>query len=247
MIRLVVGLALAPTAALTLFEAARALGGVAARAPAALPFLAGLALAAAAWAFTRFLLVEERGPAAWLGGAGRRLYVLGHEITHALAAWSVGAKVLGFSVGESGGHVDLSHSNAFIALAPYCVPIYTLAVVAGYRVLLWVKPGFGGRELFLAGMGATAGFHLLKTGEVLWDRRQPDLAAAGGAVFSLSLIALANGLLVLLLLKTLFPSAVGLSAAARSIGARSAGFWRWAYALARPIPSSFVAQLRAKA
>lgn len=246
MVRLLIGLTLLPSSALTLAAAASTLGAVASRSSASFPFLAGLAGAAAAWAFLRFLLIEEAGPASWLGSFGRRLYVFGHELTHALAAWSIGAKVLGFKVGDDGGHVDLSHSNTFVALAPYCVPIYTLLVVAGYRVLLWLKPGAGGRELFLAALGATIAFHLLKTGEVLWDRKQPDLAAAGGAVFSLSLIALANGLVVLVLLKTLFPSAVPLAETARGVAAKTAHFWRWSYDFVRPIPSAFVAQLKGK-
>ncbi len=244
MLRLLIGLTLLPSSALTLAAAAAAVGAVASKSSASFPFLAGLAAAAACWAFLRFLVVEQAGPASWLGAAGRRLYVFGHELTHALAAWSVGAKVLGFKVGDSGGHVDLSHSNAYIALAPYCVPIYALLVVAAYRAFLWAKPGAGGREIFLATLGAAVAFHLLKTGEVLWDRRQPDLAAAGGAVFSLSLIALANGVMILLLLKTLFPAAVPLAETARSVTSRSAGFWRWSYEFVRPIPSAFVAQLR---
>jgi hypothetical protein len=244
MLRLLVGLALLPSSVLAVGAAAHALGAVASNAPASYPFLAGLAAAAAAWGFLRFLMVEDTGPASWLGGAGRKLYVFGHELTHALAAWSVGAKVLGFKVGEAGGHVDLSHSNAFIALAPYCLPIYTLVVVASYRALMWAKPGVECRGLFLAAMGATVAFHLLKTGEVLWDRRQPDLAAAGGVVFSLSLIALANGLVVMGLLKTLFPSAVPFVEEMRGVASGSAEFWRWSYRFVRPLPAAFTAQLR---
>lgn len=244
MIRLLFGLALLPSSVLAVAAAAQALGGVAAKSSASFPFLAGLAGAAASWGFIRFLVVADSGPGSWAGAAGRKLYVFGHELTHALAAWSVGAKVMGFEVGETGGHVDLSHSNAFIALAPYCVPIYTLLVVAGYRALMWAKPGVECRGLFLAAMGATVAFHLIKTGEVLWDRRQPDLAAAGGAVFSLSLIAFANGLVVLLLLKTLFPSAVELAGDVRGVASGSAAFWRWSYQFVRPLPAAFTAQLR---
>lgn len=240
MLRLLIGLALLPTAGLLLFGAAEAVGGLARRAS-AFPFLAGLGLAAALWLFGRYCVLG--GPAAWLGALVRRLYVFGHELTHALAAWSVGAKVLDFKVGKDGGHVDLSHSNAFIALAPYCVPIYTLAVVLGYRVLLWSRPGVGGRDVFLFAMGLTLGFHVVKTVETIWDRAQPDLAAAGGALFSLSWIALANGLLALALVKVLFPGAVNISASLRLAGARSAVFWKASYAAVEPLQRGFVAQI----
>ncbi len=174
------------------------------------------------------MLVGEGGPAAAGAALVRRAYVFGHELTHALAAWAVGAQVHGFHVGEDGGHVDLSRSNAFIALAPYCVPIYTLLVIAGYRVLVWLRPGAGSPGLFLGLLGLTLAFHVLLTFESLVDQRQPDLTAAGGVVFSLALIALSNGLLVLLLLKLLFPRAVALSEPLWLVMTSSAAFWSWA-------------------
>src|SRR5436309_12431241 len=36
-----------------------------------------------------------------------RLYVLGHELTHALWGWLMGAKVSGLKVSAKGGHVKL--------------------------------------------------------------------------------------------------------------------------------------------
>lgn len=244
MLRLLVGLALMPSSALTLLAAAQAMALLAARAPSAFPFLAGLLLAVAAWLFGRYCAVSDAGPVGWIGAAARRIYVFGHELTHALAAWSVGGKVLGFKVGDSGGHVDLSHSNAFIALAPYCVPIYTLLLIFGYRLLLWLRPGSGNDFIFPILVGLTLAFHGIKTFEVLFDRRQPDLAQAGGLVFSLSWIALANGLLVLILLKALFPGAVALSDDLRLIGERTEGFWGWLWHFLKPLTTGFAAQLR---
>jgi hypothetical protein len=179
-----------------------------------------------------------------MASAARLLHVLGHELTHAIAAWSVGAKVLGFKVSGRGGHVDLSHSNAFIALAPYCVPIYSLAVVGVYRLMLALNPGAGGRAVFLAAMGITISFHLVKTFESLWDVSQPDLPAAGGVVFSLSWILLANGLVVLALSKALFPSAVELEGTLRAVAARTGSFWGALYGVIEPLRRGFVAQLK---
>lgn len=243
MIRLLVGIALAPTAGLALWSAARAIGGLATL-PSAFPFLAGLAAAAAAWGLARYGLVSDTGPLAFVARMVRRAYVFGHELTHALAAWGMGASVLGFKATGSGGHVDLSKSNALIALAPYCVPIYAVLAVAGFRALSWLRPAAASYELFLLVLGATLAFHALKTGEVLWDRRQPDLAAGGGAVFSLSCIALANGLLLLLLVKALFPSSVPLGRSLADIGAGTLAFWSAARRFVAPLSRSFVAQLR---
>lgn len=245
MTRLLVGAALLPSSVLALWAAVQAVGGLT-KSPngAAWPFLGGIGLTAAVWVFGRYGLVEDAGPVAWLSALSRRSYVLGHELTHALAAWMSGAKVLGISVGERGGHVDLSHSNAFIALAPYCIPLYTILVVAGYRALLYYRPGAGSRPVFLALMGLSLGFHLVKTFETITDRSQPDLPAAGGVLFSLALIALANGLIVLLLVKALFPAAVDLGLSLRGVALSTKAFWLSVYSVAAPLRTSFVAQLK---
>lgn len=241
-----VGLALLPTAALTALAALETLARLAARSSAAAPFFAGAGLSLAAWLAAR-AAQSERGLAGLLWSASARIYVFGHELTHALAAWSMGAKVHAFHVGETGGHVDLSQSNAFVALAPYCVPLYALLVIAAYRAALWLRPGLGGggsSALFLALLGAALSFHLLKTVEVLLSRRQPDLAAAGGALFSASCIALANGLFLLLLAKMLFPRAVSLSGSLGLALTRSSRFWLSAWACAAPIGRRLAARLR---
>jgi len=196
--------------------------------------------------FLRFMVVGDSGPASWAGAAGRKLYVFGHELTHALAAWSVGAKVLGFKSARTGATSTCRTSNAFIALAPYCVPIYTLVVVGAYRLLCgpspaWNAAGFSRRD------GRDGGVSFAQ------DRRKsfgPAAARPGRGRrrdFLAVVDRVANGVLVLLLLKTLFPSAVPLSrtaCAAWRYG--SAGFWRWSYRFLRPIPAAFTAQLRRK-
>jgi len=48
-----------------------------------------------------------------------RTYVLGHELTHALWALLMGARVGGLKVGKSGGQVRTSKTNWAITLAPY--------------------------------------------------------------------------------------------------------------------------------
>jgi len=243
MIRLLFGLALMPSSILSLAVAARALAGLATRVTPALPFLVGLTLAGSVWLFARYCTTRDSVPARWAGSVAGHLYVFGHELTHAIAAWSVGAKVLDMEVGESSGHVDLSHSNAVVALAPYCIPFYALVVVVGYRALLWFKPGTGGQTLFLVLMGLTLSFHFLKTFESLWDRRQPDLAAAGGVVFSLAWILLVNGLVVLLLLKALFPQGVVLAVSLQSVMQMSVVFWKSLWQFVDPLRRTFLRQI----
>ena len=211
LLRLIIGIALLPAALAALVAAARALGALAENKSAARWFLAG----AAAYPL---LHAAATGLGLSLGGARRTCYVLAHELTHAIAAWMSGYRVHRLRVGAGGGHVDTSHVNAFVALAPYIVPLYALAVVAGYRVWLWhagPHPGPAAYPVFLAALGAALSFHWLFTGDARWSVRLPDLAMAGGLVFSLPLIALGNGLVVLVALKCLFPSLVSLSAAGR--------------------------------
>ncbi|MBI4386138.1 MAG: hypothetical protein HY551_02030 [Elusimicrobia bacterium] len=209
MTKWLIGLILAPTALGAAAASLRLMGTLFSDARRTWPFLVGFAGYPLAWLY--------------LFRAGRA-YVFGHELAHAVAGWMSGARVLGFAVRDKGGHVDLSHSNIFIALAPYIVPIYAVGVVFLYRLLVWLSPPAGpwaavAHDAFLLGMGLALGFHFLHTAEVLWARRQPDLDQAGGIFFSVVLIVLFNAVFLGLAMKCLFPGAVSVS--------RFAG-WTWA-------------------
>lgn len=230
MIRALLGVALFPLSAALAWGAAKALAGVALGAAEAAPFVAGGGLVTAAWLIGRTLSADS-GAVGWPLRVARWLYVLGHELTHALAAWSRGGKVFSMKVGENGGHVDVSHSGAFVALAPYCVPFHALGVVVGYRLLLWLRPQARAETLFLFLIGGALAFHALMTWESLTDVRQPDLDAAGGPVFSLAVIVAANGLLALAALKVLFPASVDFSGAATAAAMQARDFWTGAWDL----------------
>lgn len=184
----------------------------------AAPFVAGASLCALGRLFIDF-------KRSCLGRSSRAVYVFGHELTHALSAWALGGSVHAFKVGQDGGRVDLSHSNAFIALSPYCFPLYTVLIIAVYRAWLYFEPASGADQVFLALMGASLCFHLMFTFDCLWTVRQPDLAAAGGTGFSLAVIGLSNGLILLLFLKILFPGTVSLQDSLLDAGRLTAGFW----------------------
>ncbi len=234
MIRLAIGLLLLPLSGSLLWVSAKTLAGVAVHSSTAAPFAAGLGIAFALWAIHRWLILDPVGPARWAARGARWSYVLGHELTHAMAAWATGGSVYAISVGEKEGHVDLSHSNAFVALAPYCVPFYALAVAVSYRLLLWARPDAGGEALFLFLLGGALGAHLLFTWDSLTQTRQPDLDAAGGVLFSVALIAIANALMIMILLKGLFSDSVPLLANLREAGGHTKRFWSLAWLWSRP-------------
>ena len=235
MIRFILGVALLPTAALTLLAAVQTLGGLALAAPSSWPLTCGALAAFALWFFAAAQERRGRGFGAGFLKFMRWFYVFGHELTHALAAWCLGAQVHGMEVGSEGGHVDLSRSGAFISLAPYCVPIYTLFVVAGYGALRKFSPDWANFNVFLGFVGLTLAGHLLMTAQCLWQRRQPDLQAAGGALFSLSVIVLANGFFMMILAKALFPRAVALADPLRRIAGLSAWFWMSGFHFAKEL------------
>lgn len=233
MVRLLFGVLMLPLSGALMWGAAKALAGIALGGGAAAPFVAGIGLTTVLWILGRHV-IDPIGPFGWGMRFARWFYVLGHELTHALAAWSTGGKVFDIQVGEKGGHVDLSESGAFVALAPYCVPFHALIVVFGYRALLWIRPGAQAESLFQLLMGAALAFHALMTWETLTQTKQPDLDAAGGVVFSFALIGAANGLLTLVLLKALFPGSVGLRVAVTAAGRGAWGFWARAWGAALP-------------
>ncbi len=128
-----------------------------------------------------------------------RLYVFGHELTHAIWVWLMGGRVREFNVRRDGGYILTDMNNFWISLAPYFYPIYSIAVIIFYGVaslfynlggphmsLLWVTPI---QVLFLA-IGITWGFHLSFTCWMI-PKGQSDLRYHG-TFFSLVVIYIMN-------------------------------------------------------
>lgn len=107
-----------------------------------------------------------------------RLYVFGHELTHAVWGLCFGAKVSNLRVGLRGGSVTLTKSNVWITLAPYFFPFYTVLVIClALMTRFFVSPlpcKFG----WLFAIGATWCFHLFFTLRSLFQR-QPDVEEYG--------------------------------------------------------------------
>ena len=127
------------------------------------------------------------------------LYVLGHELTHAVFVYLCRGKVTGFHVSLEGGYITTNKTNLAIALSPYFVPFWSAVVVAIYLIFQHTTglPDYADKILF-ASTGFTWAFHFAWT---LWmiPRDQPDLKE-NGTFLSLVIIYLANLLVLVLLL-----------------------------------------------
>ena len=119
-----------------------------------------------------------------------RSYVLAHELTHALWAWVMGAKVSGMRVSRESGSVTLTKNNFIITLAPYFFPLYTVIVIVSYCILSVFFDVEAYYLCWLALVGLTWGFHLTFTISTLLDR-QSDVREYG-RLFSYMTIYLLN-------------------------------------------------------
>jgi hypothetical protein len=133
-----------------------------------------------------------------------RTYVFGHELTHALDSLAMGGRVHSFKVSHKGGSVSLSKSNMIIALAPYCIPIYTLCIMLIYFLIkLWLPHAIEHYKVpFFLMIGFSLAFHLSLTLYAI-RQDQPDIKKTG-SFFSLVFILLINGWILVFLSKILF-------------------------------------------
>lgn len=160
------------------------------------------------------------------------LYVVGHELTHAVTGVLSGARIHSFKAHSDGGEVRLSKSNAFIALSPYVVPLYAALLVLIFAIVQrwWPDPRLFQAFQFL--LGAALAFHLSLTVSAI-HKRQTDLKVLG---FFLSgvLILVGNGLIFAILGISLFSKTPTLPQFASGVGTETMTVWRkgWDFALA---------------
>src|SRR5437667_9697578 len=119
-----------------------------------------------------------------------RIYVFGHELTHALWTWAFGGKVKKFKATSDGGHVVVTKNNFMIALAPYFFPLYVVLVVCCFVFghLLWGWTRY--LVWFHLLVGAAYAFHITLTWHIL-QTRQSDITSQG-YFFSAVIIFLGN-------------------------------------------------------
>lgn len=154
-----------------------------------------------------------------------RIYVLGHELTHALWALAFGARVGSLKVGARGGSVAVSKSNVWITLSPYFFPFWTsvvgvLALIV--RAVMWfTHPGapFPMPWLWMFAVGFTWSFHACFTVKSLMQT-QPDVQEYG-RVFSWTFILAMNllGILLWIVCTTDVPAGELLQALGRNTAA----------------------------
>ena len=122
-----------------------------------------------------------------------KIYVLGHELTHAMWGLLTFSKVGRLRVGEEGGSVEISNPGFFTTLAPYFVPFYLIVLLLlRFVVGLFVKmEPYSFFWLFLIGMAY--GFHITYTVKSL-AIHQPDIRVYG-RVISYVVIIIVNLLL----------------------------------------------------
>ncbi|NWK56686.1 hypothetical protein HW115_13770 [Verrucomicrobiaceae bacterium N1E253] len=126
------------------------------------------------------------------------LYVLGHELTHAIFVYLCGGKVSSMHITADGGYIMTNKSNVIIALSPYFIPFWSVVVLLVSTLLgSFYRIPYHEEALFCL-IGATWAFHLLWT---IWmiPRDQPDLEE-NGTFFSIVIIYLANVIVLSVLL-----------------------------------------------
>ena len=141
-----------------------------------------------------------------------RMYVLGHELTHALWGVAFGAKVSNLKVRSTGGSVTLTKSNVWITLAPYFFPFWTMIVVLlalavrGIIYLANPETPFPVPWLWMFAVGFTWCFHACFTIRSLMQT-QSDVQEYG-RVFSWTLILACNtaGILLWIVCTTDMPA-----------------------------------------
>ena len=164
--------------ALLLWPLAACLGYAFLKAAWALPWLAGNP----AWfagGFVAYLCVQA------LFWRPLFFYVMGHELTHALAAVLHGGQADDLRVSTKGGMVKVNVSNFLVNLAPYFFPIYTAAAALIY--LIAADPY---KPYLVALIGFTLAFHFALTLYSL-KQHQSDITEVGW-LFALPFIACIN-------------------------------------------------------
>jgi hypothetical protein len=152
------------------------------------------------------------------------LYVVGHELTHAIWTWAFGGRVKAFRATSKGGYITVTRSNFLIVLAPYFFPFYAVIWVVFFALGNWLWGWQSWIPLFHFGLGITYAFHATLTLYIL-RTRQPDLESEGW-LFSIIIIWMGN-LLVLIIGIPLLTGQVPILTALGQMIAESGQVLKW--------------------
>jgi hypothetical protein len=146
-----------------------------------------------------------------------RLYVFGHELSHALVALCSGGKIYKFEFNAQGGYVETNKTNTWISLAPYLIPLYSLFVMMIFGIaahftdlhtthqfsIFGQAIPFKFDRLFYICLGLTWAFHITYT--ILALRAEQSDLTRNGEFFSIMLIAVINAALLMLMFVSASP------------------------------------------
>ena len=107
-----------------------------------------------------------------------RTYVLAHELTHALWALLMGAKIGKMRITKKGGHVEVSKTNFWITLAPYFFPLYTFIIIGVFYISSLFFDSHSYFSIWLGSIGFTWAFHIIFTIDML-KTKQTDITEHG--------------------------------------------------------------------
>ena len=139
-----------------------------------------------------------------------RLYVLCHEITHAISSILIGGKVKAIRITKNAGKITVTKSNLFVAIAPYFIPILPVFITVVWSILSGFSPELKiYSNYFLFILGFLLSFHLLLTVYVI-IKGQPDLSL-NGFFYSMTFVILGNCLVLTAFLSILFPNIISLT------------------------------------
>lgn len=133
------------------------------------------------------------------------IYILGHELMHAVTTLFSGGKVMDIKVSSKGGIVQTTTPNFFVILAPYLIPVYTVFIAVLYFLLSFFMDVSKYSTQFIFLTGFTLMFHLAYTAQSIKEK-QPDLIKAG-YLFSITFIYIVNIVIVFSIVSLLFKEA----------------------------------------
>jgi len=137
-----------------------------------------------------------------------RVYVFGHELTHAFWTILFRGKIKEFNVSSKNGSVVTTKNNFLISLAPYFFPIYTFLIIFIFYSLAFFLPVSNYIEWLFFFVGISYAFHICLTAESL-SIGQSDVRKTG-KIFSYVIIAIFNIIIAVVMIKFITPDKIAL-------------------------------------
>lgn len=137
-----------------------------------------------------------------------RVYVFGHELTHAFWTILFRGKIKEFNVSSKNGSVVATKNNFLISLAPYFFPIYTFLIIFIFYILAFFLPVSKYIEWLFFFVGFSYSFHIFLNFESL-SVGQSDVKKTG-KIFSYIIIAILNIIIAVVVIKFITPDKIAL-------------------------------------